>query len=303
MKIRIRAVLLLAVLALPLAGPARAGGPRVIIDDGMFAEIQLVHRMVKMLVEEHTPLRVDIKAQMTPINAWNQMVKGGGNLRLGYDGTVLATFLRQDPSKVPAGMTLYDYINGVIRKDYGMRLLKKLGINNTYAVAVTQETAAKYKLEKISDLAPVAGNLVFGAEHEFFSLTGSMHFRPMTKFYGLKFKDIRPIDVSLKYMAMENGNIDVTVAYATDGLNRKAKLKILADDKHFFPEYNAAILVREDFLKEALAAAPNFLDVVNMLGGQFTDEIMTDLSYEVDVNERSLDDVAAEFLRGKGLIK
>jgi glycine betaine/choline ABC-type transport system substrate-binding protein len=114
------------------------------------------------------------------------------------------------------------------RKKLGIGILKKLGFDNTYAIAVPQDIAKKYNLNKISDLQKVAGQLVFGAEHEFFTQEGSMKYYPFTKFYGLKFKDTKAVDVSLKYAGIMNGSFDVTEVYATDGLNRKAKLKVLA---------------------------------------------------------------------------
>jgi Periplasmic glycine betaine/choline-binding (lipo)protein of an ABC-type transport system (osmoprotectant binding protein) len=299
MKKYLCALAFVFLFAFAAATPAHAAGPKVVIGDGLFAEIKLVHRMLKMLIEEHTALTVEIQSEMTPINSWNQLTKGAINVYLAYDGTVLATFLRQDPSTIPDGMALYEYVHDAIARDFNIAMLGKLGMNNTYAVAVREETAKELDLHTLSDLAAAAENLVFGAEHEFFSLEGSMHFRPMSNFYNLKFKSIRPIDVGLKYMAMENKNIDVTVVYATDGLNRKAQLTILPDDKHFFPEYNAVVLARQDLLD----AAPDLEKVLRMLDGQFTDEVMTGLSYAVDVDERPLDDVAAEFLREKGLIR
>ena len=72
-----------------------------------------------------------------------------------------------------------------------------------------------------------------------------MKYGPFCDFYGLNFKEHIAIDNSLKYSAVENGNFDVMVVYATDGLNRKAGLKVLEDDLGFFPEYNGALLVRE----------------------------------------------------------
>ncbi len=130
-----------------------------------------------------------------------------------------------------------------------------------------------------------------------------MKFDPFVKFYGLNFKESKPIDIGLKYSAIENGKIDVTVAYATDGLNKKAKLKILEDDKKFFPEYNGALLVRDDLFERFAKIAPNLEKVLNKLGGIFTNETMIDLSYQVDVEGKSPNDVAKAFLQEKGLIK
>ena len=181
--------------------------------------------------------------------------------------------------------------------------MKKFGFDNTYAVAVPEKLAAQYDLQKVSDLQKVAGKLVFGAEHEFFTQEGSMKFGPFTKFYGLKFKDTKAVDVSLKYAGIMNGSFDVTEVYATDGLNRKAKLKVLRDDRKFFPDYNGAFLIREDIFTRFAAVAPDLEQVLNLLAGQIKNEDMVEMTYQVDVQGQTVDKVAREFLAKKGLLR
>ena len=83
-----------------------------------------------------------------------------------------------------------------------MRLLEKLGFDNTYAIAVPQADADQYGLETISDLVPVADQLTFGAEQGFFTLEGSMKYGPFTEFYGLNFRNPVSVDLGLKYAAV-----------------------------------------------------------------------------------------------------
>ena len=126
-----------------------------------------------------------------------------------------------------------------------------------------------------------------------------MKFGPFTEFYGLKFKDKMSVDVSLKYAAAEKGSFDVTEVYATDGLNRKAGLKVLKDDKNFFPDYNGSFLIRED----TLIRFPGLDEVLNILAGQISNEDMVEMTYQVDVEKRTVDDVAREFLTARDLLK
>lgn len=181
-------------------------------------------------------------------------------------------------------------------------MLGKLGFNNTYAVAVPKALAEKYKLKNISDLEKIAPKLVFGAEHEFFTEEGSMKYNPFVKFYNLNFKDHKSVDVSLKYSAIEKGEYDVTEVFATDGLNKKANLVILKDDKHFFPEYNGAFLVREDTFEKFAKTAPDLRKVLSMLDGKISTEEMSELTYQVDVKGKTVDDVAIDFLKKKGIL-
>lgn len=294
------AVCLLLVLV-PFAGKKPQG---LLLYDGDYSETQIMTRMAKMLIEDRTGLNVTIQDQMSQVNNFNTL-KGDNHscdLMISYDGTLLTTFLGLDPKDVPQGETLYSYANAVAGERYGLRLLQPLGFDNTYAIAVSKQAAETYDLHKISDLQPVAGQLVFGAEHEFFTQEGSMKFGPFTEYYDLHFKDAVSVDVSLKYAAAEKGSFDVTEVYTTDGLNRKAGLVVLEDDKGFFPEYNGAFLIREDTLTRFAQSAPDLEETLDLLAGKISNEDMVDMTYQVDVQGRSADEVAAEFLHSHGLL-
>ena len=297
MWIPVAAILLAFCLLLPYG---RGSSGDLMLYDGDYSETQLMHHMVKMLVEDQTDLTVTIQDQMSQVNNFNAL--NGNNhtcdLMISYDGTLLTTFFHQDVTDVPEGMSIYDHVNQVAQEEYGMQLLEKLGFDNTYAIAVPQAIADQYGLETISDLIPVAEQLTFGAEQGFFTLEGSMKYGPFTEFYGLNFHDPVSVDLGLKYTAVENGSFDVTVVYATDGLNRKVGLKILEDDKSFFPDYNGAFLVRED----VLAQYPELEGILNQLAGRIPTEQMAELTYQVDVLGRTVDDVAREFLVDQGLL-
>lgn len=272
--------------------------------DGDYTESQIMHHMIKHLVEGKTDLKVTIKDQMSQVNNYKALIgkKHSCDMMISYDGTLLTTFLKKDPKDVPRGETLYDYTNKLGKKREQLMMTGKLGFNNTYAIAVPQKIAEKYNLKKISDLEKVANELVFGAEHEFFTEEGSMKYNPFVKYYNLKFKDRKSVDVSLKYSAIEKGEYDVTEVYATDGLNKKAKLVILEDDKHFFPEYNGAFLVREDTFEKFSSVAPNLRQVLSMLEGKISTEDMSEMTYNVDVKGQSVDKVSEDFLKKKGIL-
>ena len=108
--------------------------------------------------------------------------------------------------------------------------------------------------------------------------------------------------MALKYSAVESGHVHVTVVYSTDGMNKKIGLKVLEDDRDFFAEYNDALLVRDDLFERYEELAPDLEEVLNRLAGRFTNESMTDLTYEVDVEGRSPEEVARQFLEDQGLI-
>ena len=272
--------------------------------DGDYSEVKLMHAMVKQLVEDKTDLEVVILDQMTQVNNHNEL-KGDNpscDLMFSYDGTVLTTFLGLDTGDIPEGESLYDFVSRTVREREGLRLLSKVGLNNTYSIGVTQAVIDQYGVKKISDLLPIAGELDFGAEHEFYTEEGSMKYQPFVDFYGLRFRSAKPVDVVLKYSAAEEGAFDVMVVYATDGLNKRAGLTILEDDLGFFPEYYGAFLVREDLFADFYDAAPNLEQVLELLAGQVSSEDMVALTYAVDVDGLSISETAREFLLSKGLL-
>ena len=298
------ALLCAFLIFLPFGLRSTTAANELVLYEGEFSEPQLIHHMVKMLVEDKTDLAVTIKDQMTALNSFNSMIGSSPScdILLSYDGTVLTTYLHLDIPDVPEGMSIYDFANQTVQEQYGLRMLEKLGFDNTYAIAVPQAVAEQHQLKTVSDLVPVADQLVFGAEQGFFTLEGNMKFGPFSQFYGLNFKDAVSVDLSLKYAAVENGSFDVTEVYATDGLNIKAGLKILEDDLGFFPDYNGALLVRDGLFKEFADTAPNLEEVLNLLASQISTQQMAQLTYQVDVEGRTVDDVAREFLVSLGLL-
>ena len=298
MWVPVLAVLLAFCLLLPYG---RGSSGDLILYDGDYSETQLMHHMVKLLVEDQTDLTVTIRDQMSQVNNFKALIGDGHtcDLMISYDGTLLTTFLGLDTTDVPKDMSLYDYVNQLAAEEHDLRLLEKLGFDNTYAIAVPQSIADQYGLEAISDLISAADQLTFGAEQGFFTREGSMKYYPFVEFYGLDFKDAISVDLGLKYTAVESGNFDVTVVYATDGLNRKANLKILEDDRGFFPEYNGAFLVRRDVLERC----PELEGILNQLAGRIPTEQMAELTYQVDVVGRGVDEVAREFLESLGLLQ
>lgn len=263
----------------------------VTIIDGDFAEMRLFTQIAKLMIEDRTDIRVKVKDSMASSLAFEQIKNGKMDIYMSYDGSLLTAYLGHDPSEVPEGTSLYDYANELGKKEAGVMLSPKLGEQNTYVVAVMPETAEKYHLTKVSDLKKCAKELTFAAEHEFFD-EGSKHFDAFVSTYGLDFRQNNTIDRGLKYVGINAGNMDVTVVYSTDGLNKRFGLVTLEDDLHFFPEYNGAYLLRADLYEDL----PELEAIFQELAGKFDNEICTDLNYRIDVKVEEPKKVAREFL-------
>ncbi len=269
------------------------------IIDARISEGKLIVAMIKMLVEDNTDIKVEILEEMSAVNSYNETLRGNADVFNTYDGTVLTTFLHCDVGDVPADSSIYEFVNEKLAED-NLELLKKLGNNNTYAIAVTPAVMEKYNLKTISDLSKCAPELVFGAEHDFFTEEGNIKFGPFSKEYNLNFKDTYRVDLGLKYAALSNNEMDVTVVFTTDGLNLSTDLTILEDDKGFFPDYFGALMVRSEIFEKY---GEELRDVMNLLEGLLPNEEMTKLTYAVDIEMRDINEVAKEFLIQKALLK
>ena len=129
------------------------------------------------------------------MNNFNAMTGDNHTCDLMYtwDGTLLTTIMGLDTTDIPDGQTLYDFVNEKMNDEYDMHMLGKIGVNNTYILGVTQEVVDTYNPKTISDLVPIAGELRFGAEQDFFTDAGNMKFGPMSEAYGLEFAEVKPV--------------------------------------------------------------------------------------------------------------
>jgi osmoprotectant transport system permease protein len=179
----------------------------------------------------------------------------------------------------------------------GIGITEPLGFDNTYGLALPATLAAARHLETISDLA-AAADLRLGFSHEF--LGRSDGFPALAARYGISGAHVQALDHGLAYDALAHGSIDVTDAYSTDAEIARYHLKVLADDRRFFPSYQAVYLYRED----AAARAPRALRAILALSGTLDNSTMIALNASAEIDGRSFASVAETFLssrRGGGV--
>lgn len=289
-------LLVVVVLALSITFTGCWGGDAITIGSKDFSENIILGEMFAQLIEAHTDLKVNRKLNMGGTFVCFEAIKNGDiDIYPEYTGTALAAQLKMDVISDPD--EAYRVVAEEFDRQFGIKWLEPLGLNNTYTLAVTDEVYQKYRVETFSDLAKVSQNLVFGAEHEFFDRQDG--YDGLVKMYGLTFKgEPKKMNASLKYQAIGNGDIDVTDAFATDGPIKQYNLKVLEDDKGFFPPYYAAPIIRKDTLEDH----PELEEVLNRLAWLVDDPTMTELNYQVDVQGKDVEVVVREFLQSKGLL-
>lgn len=297
-KIAITVVIIIcAVLGGTLAYRIYDDSRSIVVGSKNYTEELILGNMYATLLEENT----DLKVKRTGINlggagvTFQALRSGDIDLYVEYTGVALVNIMGRkainDPEKT------FKIVKDYFDKEYDITWMDQMGYNNTYVLAVTKETAKEYGLKTLSDLAKVSNNLVLGCTMEFSDRQDG--YLGMKDFYNMNVKDVKSLDGSLRYSALENREADVIDAFATDGLLKVYNLTRLEDDKHFFPPYYAAPIVRNDVLKKH----PELRKVLNVLAGKVNEDDMTELNYKVDKLGEDPRKVADDFLRKRKLIK
>ncbi|HET7097622.1 MAG TPA: glycine betaine ABC transporter substrate-binding protein [Casimicrobiaceae bacterium] len=211
-----------------------------------------------------------------------------------YTGTILVAVLKQE------AMTDRKAVYDKVKSDYaakGLVVLNETPFQNTYNMVVRPDTAEKYKLETLTDLAKVSKELKLGAGPEFRDRKDGI---PGLKAkYGMEFKEDLQLAIGLRYQALKNDQIQVVNGYSTDGMISAMKLKRLKDDKNLWPPYYVVPVVR----KEVLDANPKVAEVLNRTSAMLDEASMAEMNYKVDGEKMEPKDVAREFLKSKGVVK
>lgn len=261
------------------------------------SEPEILINMYKLMIEDETNLHVTLKPGLGKTSfLFNALKSGDIDIYPEFTGTVLETFLKEnakshDPEQV------YEQARIGLDKEFKMALLNPMKYNNTYAIAVSPEFAKQYNLVKISDLKNVENKIKAGFTLEFTDREDG--YKGIQKLYGVYFNDIKTMEPKLRYSAIKSGDINLLDAYSTDSELAQYNLKVLIDDKQFFPPYQGAPLM----LEKTLEKYPEISKPLNKLAGKITDDEMSKMNYEVNVEGKSDEEVAKNYLQREGLIK
>jgi osmoprotectant transport system substrate-binding protein len=214
-----------------------------------------------------------------------------------YTGTILTSFFGKKAEDLPKdNQKAYDQAKFSLASE-GITALPPTPFVSSNEVAVTKETADKYSLKKISDLSKVASKL---------TLYGSPECRQrldcllgLQQVYGLKFKKFVPVDIALRHQVLTSGQADVSIVFTTDPQIKREGFVLLQDDKGMFPPYNSTLLLKKE---TADKAGPDLETVVGQVNKGLTDEVMQELNARVDLDKKTPDVVAGEYLKESGLV-
>ncbi|HEU5262298.1 MAG TPA: glycine betaine ABC transporter substrate-binding protein [Gemmatimonadales bacterium] len=270
-----------------------ACGPRdrVVVGAKNFTESDLLAEIVAQQIERRTGLPVERRLHLGGTFVCHQaMTSGRIDLYVEYTGTAFTAVLKHPP--VQDRDSVYRAVAAEYPKRFGVVWGKPFGFNNTFAIVVRRRDAERYGLKKVSDVARVAPRWRAGFGYEF--LERADGFAGLAKTYGLRFA-ARPsaMDLGLTYRALADGRVDLIAGNSTDGQIEALDLVALADDRHYFPPYEAAPVIRAEVLKRH----PGITAALDALAGRLSDAEMRRLNAEADVRHRDIATIAREWLR------
>ncbi|HEM3217443.1 TPA: ABC transporter permease/substrate-binding protein [Streptococcus suis 2524] len=271
---------------------------QLVIAGKLGAEPEILINMYKLLIEDRTDIKVEIKPNFGKTSFLYEALKSGSiDIYPEYTGTITSTLLKNSPMDLSTNSEeVYTYAKEAILEQDGLVYLAPMAFQNTYALAVTEDYAQKNGIEKISDLAKVQQTAVAGFSLEFNDREdGNIGLKNL---YNLQL-NVKTMEPALRYEAIKSGNVQIIEAFSTDSKVVTYKLKILEDDKQLFPPYQAAPLLT----KETLEKYPELEQVLGVLAGNISTEEMTQMNYAVDVEGKSAEQVAREYLEQEGLLK
>jgi osmoprotectant transport system substrate-binding protein len=284
--------------AAPQPTPAEAAPVR--IGSKNFTEAILVAEMYALALED-AGIRVERKFNLgaTPV-AHTALVNGEIDLYPEYTSTGLLEVLKQAPIADAKG--ILEAVRKGYEEQFKLTWLEPSPFNNTNALAMTRQRAEELGIRTYSDLVARSGELKLGGPPEFperedtKGLMAAYGFDP--KFIGDNFVQLDT--GALRYEALTKGDIDVVVAFGTDGQINGLGLALLEDDKNYYPIYQIAPVIRQD----TLAANPAIAETLNKLAPLLTNDVMSGLNWQVDGPEKKeIADVARTFLQQQGFIK
>lgn len=292
-KIGLIALLLITAVMMSACG----GTDEVVIKIGHknYTEQRILGQLYAVIIEEKTDYETDVKEFGGTQLAFEATKSNDINLYAEYTGTLYSAMLQLEGEKDP--QKVYDIVKEGIEKDNPITVMNSLGFNNTYTLSVDKEIAAKYNLEKISDLEAIGSELVIGAAMEFLERADGI--KGVKELYNIEFKDEIGLDPGIRYTAIQNGEVDLIDAFSTDGKIKEYGLKVLVDDKSFFPPYYALTMMNN----ETGEKYPEVVKAIQLLEGNISDDEMQSMNFEVDQNGLPERKVAEDFLRSKGIIE
>ncbi len=296
-----RLLVVLLVTGLLFAGAFASAQGTITVGSKEFTEQIILGNIMKILLEENGYSVDDRIGMGGTLVAREALEHGQIDVYMEYTGTALMVFFKYD-EVITDPEEAYNIAAREDLENKNLVWLEKLNFDNTYTLMMRQESVNELGIKTISDLAVYVkdnpGEINFATNAEFYARPDG--YPALEETYGFEFPrdKIIKLDSGLTYKALQEGQVDVAMGFATDGRIAGYNLVNLVDDKQFFPVYNPAPVIR----KEVLDENPEVRNLLNQIGPSLDSNTMTRMNYLVDIEHMSEEDVARNWLKGVGLI-
>jgi len=267
-------------------------GQVVVVASKDFTESALLAEIVAQMLESRR-VRVERQFELGGNLPHEKMLSGYVDLYPEYTGTAYTAILHHAPISDPRAV--YDQVKSEYATTFKVDLSPPIGFDNTFAILVRGAEARRLHLKTISDAVGYAREWRAGFGQDFMSRADG--YPGFVKAYGLQFAEQpKEMDLSLTYIALSSGKVDLIAGNSTEGRIAALDLVQLADDRHYFPPYEAVYLVRKDTLERN----PILGEVLARLANAISTDDMRRLNDEVDGHKRGQAEVVREWLKMKG---
>ncbi|QYX31045.1 glycine betaine ABC transporter substrate-binding protein [Sphaerospermopsis torques-reginae] len=257
-----------------------------------FTEQVILGEILAQTIENNTNLKVDRKLNLGGTFIAHEAVKAGkiaGYVE--YTGTAFAAVLKEKTITDP--QVVYERTKKAYQEKYNLTVMQPLGFENTYAMLIRAEDAKKLQVKTLSEIAKYTPQMQAGFGYEF--LERADGYPGFSKTYGLKFANIKQMELGVMYQALKEKQVDFIATNSTDGLIQVLNLVMLEDDKKYFPPYEAVPV----FNQEILEKYPELVETINKLAGKISTAEIQQMNYQVDNQSQPVEDVVREWLKSK----
>ncbi|MDQ1408458.1 MAG: osmoprotectant transport system substrate-binding protein [Acidobacteriaceae bacterium] len=283
------------ILVVALLTSCRTPKLQIVIGSKFFTEQVVLAELLAQHIEARTGIHVERKTNLGgTLLVHKAMQAGQVDLYVEYTGTALHAVLNESPTG--GSSAVYQRVKQLYGQRFNFEVTEPLGFENTFAMVIRGEDAQRLHLQRMSDLVPVAPKWRIGVGFEF--LERSDGFKGWSERYGLHFEQPPSVmDLGLIYRALQDHKVDMVAGNSTDGVVDSLHLVILEDDRHYFPPYDAAPIVRQTTLEKF----PQLRGTLAELGGKISGADMRHLNYLVDGEQRDVTAVVREYRQSHNL--
>lgn len=257
-----------------------------------FTESGLLTTIIAELIEEKTDIEVNKKMYMGTTDILHKaLIKGEIDEYVEYTGTSYLTVFNQSQPRDD----MKDYVINEYEK-LGITAFESLGVNNTFVLLQSKDFKNQYGIESISQLTQYPNKFTLSAYAEFVEREDGL--KNLLDTYNLEFKDIKQLERSLGYKALDEGKVDFMVSFSTEPAIYKYQFQEVKDNKNMFMRYDALPLIST----KTLDKYPEIEPIIQELCGKLDNETMSQLNNDVENNHRKEIEVAREWLQKEHLI-